>query len=390
MIYLDNNATTRLSEGVLDAMIPYLRENYGNASSLQHSMGRLASHAIENSREIIAQHFQVNPKEIFFNSGSTEAISTVLKGVFERYKAKGNHIITCTTEHKAVLSTCEYLEKKGATVTYLPVNKEGQIDIHELEEAISTQTILVCLMSANNETGVLHPIEKIANLCQSRGVLFFCDATQSIGKHPINLSNTPIDILCFSAHKFHGPKGVAGLFVRRKSKPIQIEPMIIGGKQEKGFRAGTYPVANIVGMGQAIQEISFTIQNQIAQLRDYFEQRIEKEIEECSVIGKAVSRIKNTSNICFKHVVSTELMSKLPKLAIANGSACVSGDNSPSHVLIAMGLTPEDAITCIRFSLSKFNNKEEIDLVIEQLKAAINSIRALSPIWQMYKAGLLN
>lgn len=390
MIYLDNNATTRLGEGVLDAMIPYLTETYGNASSIQHSMGRMANQAIENTRELVAQHLHVNSKEITFNSGSTEAISTVLKGVFMRYSSIGNHIITCSTEHKAVLESCEYLQKQGAKITYLPVNGEGQINMDELKEAISDKTILVCLMSANNETGVLHPLAEIAAICQNKDVLFFCDATQSIGKHPIDLSKIPIDILCFSAHKLHGPKGIAALYVRRKSKPVQIEPMIIGGKQENGFRAGTYPVATIVGMGRAVQEVDYQVQQEVAQLRNYLEQRLEKEIEECKIIGKNASRIGNTSNVLFKHVKSTELMTKLPKIAISNGSACVSGDRDPSHVLIAMGLSPDDAHCCVRFSFSKFNKREEIEIVIEQLKSAINQIRSSSPVWQMYKAGLLD
>lgn len=390
MIYLDNNATTRLGEGVLDTMIPFLADEYGNASSIQHSMGRKANHAIENARDTIAKHLNVHEKEIFFQSGATEAITTVLKGVFERYQSIGKHIITCTTEHKAVLSTCEKLEKKGAKVTYLPVNRTGQINLKDLEESITEKTILVCLMSANNETGIVHPITEIATICRARDILFFCDATQSIGKHWIDLSRTPIDILCFSAHKFHGPKGIASLFIRRKSKPIQIEPLIIGGKQENGFRAGTYPVANIVGMGRAIQGIDLVAQDKVERLRNYFEQRIESEVEDCEIIGKDTIRIGNTSNIHFRHVKSTELMTKLPKIAVSNGSACVTGDLAPSHVLIAMGLSPEEAHCCLRFSFSKFNDIREVDHVVTELKHKISIIRNLSPIWQMYKAGLLD
>lgn len=389
MIYLDNNATTRIDDEVLDTMLPYLKEEYGNASSIQHKLGRNAHQAVENSRNEIAKFLKVNPKEIFFNSGSTEAISTVIKGVYERYHSKGNHIITCQTEHKAVLATCETIEKKAGKVTYLPVNREGQIDLIQLENSITDATILVCIMSANNETGVIHPIAEIAKICQSKDVLFFCDATQSIGKQHIDLSAIPIDILCISAHKFHGPKGIGALFVRRRSKPIQIEPLIRGGKQENGFRAGTYNVPNIVGLGKAIQKINKTNVLSIEKLRDYFENRIVKEIEESHILGGTLPRLGNTSNIHFKYVRSSELMTKMNDIALSSGSACATGDRDPSPVLLAMHLTAEEALCCIRFSFSKFNSLLEIDTVIEILKDKINRIRQQSPIWQMYKDGLL-
>lgn len=390
MIYLDNNATTRLDDEVLEAMLPYLKDDYGNASSIQHKLGRNANQAIEKSRNSLAKYLNVNPKEIFFNSGSTEAISTVIKGVYNRYQSIGNHIITCKTEHKAVLSTCEDLEKKGANISYLAVNQYGQIDLHELEQVISARTILVCLMSANNETGALHPISQISKICQDKGVLFFCDATQSIGKQHIDLKTTAIDILCLSAHKFHGPKGIGALFVRRKSKPIQIEPLIIGGKQEAGFRAGTYNVPNIVGMAQAIESIDIHENEKIEALRDYFEARITAEIGHIKIIAKEVERLPNTSNILFKHVKSTELMTKINDIAVSSGSACVTGDRNPSHVLTSMQLTNEDALSCIRFSLSKYNTTKEIDEVIEQIKTNILKIRNQSPIWQLFQAGLLD
>lgn len=390
MIYLDNNATTRIDYTVLDAMLPYLKEDYGNASSIQHKQGRIAHQAVENSRDLIAQYLQVQPKEIFFTSGATESISSTIKGIYERYQTIGNHIITCKSEHKAVLATCEAIAKKGAQITYLAVDEQGQINSDELRNAITKETILVCLMAVNNETGVIHPIAKIAALCQQKNVLFFCDATQSITKQPLDLSTTPIDMLCLSAHKFHGPKGIGVLFVRRKTKPIQIEPLIIGGKQENGFRAGTYNTANIVGMAKALEVSNYNSQRTIGDLRDYFEQRIVEEIEDSLVIGIHTTRIGNTSNILFKHVRSSELMSKLPTIALSSGSACVSGDRDPSHVLKAMHLSDEDALSCVRFSFSKYNNTVEIDSVISQLKTNIRKIRAHSPIWQMYKAGLLD
>lgn len=390
MIYLDNNATTRIDDHVLEEMLPYLKEEYGNAASIQHKLGRNANQAIEKARISIAAHIHAQPKEIFFTSGSTESISTVISGIYDRYSAIGKHIVTSQTEHKAVLASCDLLTKKGATITYLPVDNHGKINLIELNKAITTQTILVCIMSVNNETGVIHPIDEIASICQNKGVLFFCDATQSIGKQKINLAKIPIDILCFSAHKFHGPKGVAALYIRRKSKPIQIEPLIVGGKQEHGFRAGTINVPNIVGFGKAIETISDAQNEQIIELRNYFEQRIETEIEDCIVLAKKTPRITNTSNILFKHIRSNELMTSLPNIALSSGSACVSGDRNPSHVLKAMNLSDSDALSCIRFSFSKYNTKTELDAVINELKNTINKLRKQSPIWQMYKAGLLD
>ncbi len=390
MIYLDNNATTRLDSLVLETMLPYLKEDYANASSIQHKMGRITHQAVEQSRKQIAAYLHVDPKEIFFTSGSTESISTVIKGIAERYQSIGNHIITCTTEHKDVLSTCEVLEKKGTKVTYLSVNKNGQINLDGLIESITKETILVCLMSTNNETGVMHPIKDIAEICREKDILFFCDATQSIGKSAINLSQIPIDILCFSAHKFHGPKGIGALFVRRKSKPIQIAPLITGGKQENGFRAGTYNVPAIVGMAKAIEMINTEEQQKVEKLRNYFEQKIEETIEDYKILATDSPRIHNTSNIYFKHIKSSELMTKLHNIALSSGSACVSGDRDPSHVLKAMGLSDEDALSCIRFSFSKYNELAEVDVVISELNNAVKSIRDQSPIWQMYKAGFLD
>lgn len=390
MIYLDNNATTKLDNKVLDAMLPYLTNQYGNASSIQHSLGRSANLAIEKSRNIIAEKLKTSPKEIFFNSGSTEAISTVIKGIFQRYKSIGKHIITCKTEHKAVLTACQNLEKEGAIITYLPVHDTGAVNIETLKESIQQDTILVCLMSTNNETGVINPVAEIASICTQNDIIFFCDATQSIGKETIDLSELPIDILCFSAHKFHGPKGIGALFIRRKSKPIQIEPLIEGGKQENGFRGGTYNVSGIVGFGKALEIINVEDQSKIETLRNYLEEKLTTEIEHCTIIAKESKRISNTSNIMFKHVKSSELMTQIPDIAVSSGSACVSGDRDPSHVLTAMGLKEDDALSCIRFSLSKYNNKEEIDMVVDQIKNAVSRIRERSPIWQMFKLGIID
>lgn len=390
MIYLDNNATTRMSDQVLEEMLPFLREDYGNASSIQHKLGRRAHQAVEQARERVAQALKVDTKEIFFTSGATEAINTVLKGVYQRYQAKGRHIITSPAEHKAVLTVCEQLRGEGAEVTYLSVNAQGLIDTDELKRSIREDTVLVCLMAANNETGVLAPLGDIAAICRQKDVLFFCDATQYIGKLGVDLSQEPIDMLCLSAHKFHGPKGIGALYVRRKSKPTQIASLIQGGKQEHGFRGGTYAVAPIVGLGAALKDIEQNDAEYVRELRDQFEQLVMQEIAETKVHGSEAPRLYNTSNILFKHVRGAELMTKLPDVAISSGSACVSGDRDPSHVLKAMGISDEDALCSLRFSFSKYNTREEVVEVVAKLKAAVEKLRAESPIWQMYKAGLLD
>ena len=387
MIYFDNNATTKIDDKVLECMLPYLRDQYANASSVQHKMGRHANHAIEKARLQVSDFLSVANKEIFFCSGSTEAINTVIKGIAKNYKSKGNHIITCSTEHKAVISSCNAIEKEGTNVSYLPVNEQGQLDLKELENTITSKTILVCLMAANNETGVIHPIDQIAEICNRKGVLFFCDATQLIGKLPFNLEDSNIDILCFSAHKFHGPKGAAALYIRRSSKPIQIAPLIVGGNQENSFRGGTYAVPQIVGLGEAINQVVFD--NGIEELRNHFEKQISIQINEIRIHSSKVLRIPNTSNIQFNYVRGNELMTKIPEIAISSGSACVSGSRDPSHVLKAMGLSDEDAYCSLRFSFSKYNTKEEIDQAINSIKVAVDKIREESPVWQMYQEGLL-
>ncbi|HLS38372.1 MAG TPA: cysteine desulfurase family protein [Sphingobacterium bovisgrunnientis] len=389
MIYLDNNATTRIDDEVLNTMLPFLREEYGNASSLQHKMGRTAHQAIEKSRQSIAKSIGANPKEIFFTSGATEAINTVLRGVFARYQRIGKHIISTKTEHKAVLTTLEILEKNGAEITYLPVDHNGNINLDNLEEAIRTDTILICLMHANNETGVVHPIEDIAEIATKKNVLFFSDTTQAIGKIHTNYEKSGVDFCCFSAHKLHGPKGIGALYVRRKSRPIQIEPLITGGKQENSFRGGTYNTAAIAGMGKAFEIANPQDLDDLATLRNYFEDRIYNEIEDITIHAQQATRLCNTSNIVFKHVKSVELMPKLTNIAVSSGSACVSGDRDPSHVLTAMGISAEDALCNIRFSLSKYTTKEDLDSTIVELKSAVAKIRNESPIWQMYKANLL-
>ena len=385
--YFDNNATTKIDSKVFEAMLPYLQDSYGNASSVQHKLGRQASHAVEKARIQVADLIKANPKEIIFTSGATESINTAIKGIGKSYRSKGSHIITTQTEHKAVLNCCESLEKEGLKITYLPVNRFGVIDLEDLRRSITEETILVSIMAANNETGVLQQIDEIARICNDQDVLFFCDATQWIGKLPLSVQDIPIDILCMSGHKLHGPKGIGALYIRRKSKPIQIPGLIVGGNQESGLRGGTYPVHQIAGLGEAAAQVKYSEHD--SELRDYFEERMINTIEDIEIRTKTTHRLPNTSNIHFKHVKGSELMTKLPNVAISSGSACVSGSRDPSHVLKAMGYTDDEAYCSLRFSFSKFTTKEEIDYAVEALSLAVDSIRKNSPIWEMYKDGLI-
>lgn len=386
---MDNNATTRILDEVWQEMTPYFIQNYANASSVYHQMGRAANAAVLQSRAQVAKALNCTPKEIFFNSGATESINTVLQGVFDRYRSRGNHIITAATEHKAVLSCCDQLTKQGALVTYLPVDERGHISLDDLKSAITTKTILICLMAANNETGVLSEIGQVATISQEEDILFFCDATQAIGKVAIDLQQLPIDLLCLSAHKIHGPKGIGALYIRRKSKPIQLTPLILGGGQESGFRGGTYNVPAIVGFGMAISMLTPQVYATVQEYRDLLENEL-ADIPEITIHGQNTPRLPTTSYISFKHVLASEIMTACPTLALSSGSACVTGSREPSHVLLAMGISKEDALSAIRFSLSILTTREEILQCAQLIKEAVQKIRDQSPIWQLYKAGLIS
>lgn len=392
LIYLDNNATTAMDPQVLEAMLPYLKDQYGNASSLMHGLGRTAAAAVEKSRLQVAGLIHAPETDtILFTSGATEAINTVLKGVFEQYQSKGKHFITCRTEHKAVLDTFAHLEKKGAEVTCLDVDYLGRLDPEQLEASIRPDTVLIALMSANNETGVFHPIAELSRIAQKHDVLFFCDATQSIGKQNIDLSQTPIDLLCLSAHKFHGPKGTGVLYIRKKNKRIQVAPLLHGGGQEHGLRAGTLNVPAIVGMGKAAELAKAKLDTEIirlARLRDKLENMI-LTLPQTYVNGLGTERLPHVSNITIRHLRAASLIARLPKLCLSTGSACVSGSRDPSHVLIAMGRNPEDAFSSIRLSLGRFNTEEEIVQAGTQICGAIAALRAESPNWQLFEKGMI-
>lgn len=387
MIYLDNNATTRLDDVVIEHMTKVMENDYANASSTQHKAGRIANNLVESARQSIAELLEVSPKEIIFTSGATESINLVIKGIYNRLQHFGKHIITCATEHSAVLSSCKQLEYIGADITYLPVNPDGQIDLELLDQSIRTDTILVCIMSCNNETGILHPIESISAICKSHNTPFFCDATQSTGKEIINLNL--VDYACFSAHKFHGPKGIGVLYSKKNNRGLQLAPLLSGGSQESGLRPGTYNTPAIVGMAKALEIALKTDRKTIRDLRDYLESEIKQRIPEVYINGQDIPRIDNTSNIIFRHVRSALLFSQLPDIALATGSACITGDSEPSHVLTAMNINKEDAQCTVRFSLSKYNTKEEIDRMLDTLEKCITKLRAESPTWMLFNAGLL-
>ena len=381
-VYLDNNATTCVDSRVLELMLPFFTKNYGNAASKSHAFGWTAEQAVDIARQQVATLIGCEANEIIFTSGATESINLALKGVYEMYASKGNHIITVCTEHKAVLDTCTHLEKMGAEITYLPVNKDGLIDLNELKKEIKESTILICVMYANNETGVIQNIEEIGKIAREKEVLFFSDATQAVGKIPVNVIIHHIDLLSFSAHKIYGPKGVGALYVRRKNPRVRLVAQMDGGGHERGFRSGTLNVPGIVGMGKASEICNEDLLNEgekIASLRDYFEQQLVK--LNIKINGGRSLRIPNTSNISFNNTSGEQLLSLLSrKLAVSSGSACTSATLEPSYVLRAMGVSENEAKSSIRFSLGRYNTKDEIDFAINYVTECLEKVNQSSNI----------
>jgi cysteine desulfurase len=379
-IYLDHNATTPVDKRVLDVMLPYFSEKFGNASSRTHSFGWIAADAVKTARQHVADLINCLDQEIIFTSGATEAINLALKGVWDNYQIKGKHIITSKTEHKAVLDTCNALEKRGAEITYLDVDREGIIDLDGLKKALNAQTILVAIMYANNETGVLQPISEIAALVHANSSIFFCDATQAIGKINIDVQQEHIDIMCLSAHKFYGPKGVGALFVRRKDPRVSLYAQIDGGGHERGLRSGTLNVTGIVGLGKSCEIAKQEMWDnavKISRLRTLLEQHL-CELPDVFINGSTKNRLFTTANICFQGIRSETLISTIPNIAVALGSACTSAIAMPSHVLKAMGLSDDDAYSSIRFSLGKNTTETEIKETIEQFTEIVNRMRPSS------------
>ena len=392
LIYLDNNATTPVDPRVVDTMIPFFYEIPGNAASRSHPFGWQAEEAVDYAREQVANLINVDSKEIIFTSGATEADNLGLKGAFEMYKRKGNHIITLETEHKAVLDSCKKIEKMGGEVTYLKVGRDGIVDLKDLEDAIKDTTILVSIMWANNETGVIQPMKEIGALCASKGVLFMSDATQAVGKIPVDPKEVGVHIMAFTAHKMYGPKGVGALFVNRKNPRVKVTSQLDGGGHERGMRSGTLNVPGIVGFGKAAE----IAKNEMAQdaarlsiLRDKLEKGFMETLEEVYVNGNVEHRMPHVTNISFKHVEGEGLMMTFNQnIAVSSGSACTSASLEPSYVLIALGLGDDLAHSSIRFSLGRFTTDEEIDLTLDMIKKGVDHMRDLSPIWEMYKEGI--
>jgi cysteine desulfurase len=390
-IYLDHNATTPMDPRVLEAMLPYFVENFGNAASRNHSFGWHAEEAVDYAREQIAQLIGADPKEIIFTSGATEGNNLGIKGVYEMYASKGNHIITCTTEHKAVLDTCKHLEKLGAEVTYLEVQPDGLIDLKQLEAAMKPTTILVAIMYANNEIGVIQPVKEIGAIAKKHGALFFTDAVQAVGKIPVDVIADGIDIMSFTAHKMYGPKGVGALYVRRKNPRVKVTAQIDGGGHERGMRSGTLNVPGIVGFGKAA-EIARTDMaadtERVSKLRDKLENAL-KVIDETYVNGNPAHRLPHVSNISFKYVEGEGLMMGFNKdIALSSGSACTSASLEPSYVLKALGLGDDLAHSSLRFGLGRYTTEEQIDFTIKAVTDTVLKLREMSPLWEMFKEGI--
>lgn len=390
-IYLDNNATTPMDPRVLEAMLPYFVEKFGNAASRNHSFGWEAEEAVDYAREQVANLIGADAKEIIFTSGATEADNLALKGVFEMYASKGNHIITCTTEHKAVLDTCKHIEKQGGQVTYMDVQADGLIDLVALEAAITDKTILIAIMYGNNEIGVIQPVREISKIARKHGVLFFTDATQAVGKVPVDVNADGIDLMAFSGHKMYGPKGVGALYVRRKNPRVKVTSQMDGGGHERGMRSGTLNVPGIVGLGKACEIAMHEMEaegKRLSAMRDRLENAL-LELEEAYVNGNREHRLPHTTNISFKYVEGEGLMMGFNKnIALSSGSACTSASLEPSYVLKALGLGDDLAHSSLRFGLGRFTTDEQIDFTIDAIKNTVLKLREMSPLWEMYKEGI--
>jgi len=390
-IYMDNHATTPADPRVVQEMLPYFTEKFGNAASRNHSFGWAAEEGVELARERVAKVIGATAKEIVFTSGATESNNLAIKGVAEMYREKGNHIITAVTEHKAVLDTCKRLEKYGYRVTYLPVQKDGLIDLEDMKRSIDEKTILVSIMTANNEIGVLQPVAEIGKICRERGVIFHTDSVQAFGKVPLNVNEMNIDLMSISAHKVYGPKGVGALYVLRKNPRVQLAPLIDGGGHERGMRSGTLAVTNIVGLGKAaelaMQEMPQETKHLLA-LRDRLKDKIFAELDEVYINGSMEHRLPGNLNISFAYVEGESLLMGINDVAVSSGSACTSATLEPSYVLKALGTGDDLAHSSIRFGIGRFNTEAEVDYVADKLINVVKRLRELSPLYEMAKEGV--
>ena len=390
-IYMDNHATTPVDPRVFEAMRPYLTNIFGNSASRNHSFGWEAEEATEKARKQVASLIGATSKEIVFTSGATESDNLALKGVAEMYAEKGNHIITAATEHKAILDTCKRLEKHGTRVTYLPVQQNGLVDLDQLKAAITDKTVLISIMHANNEIGVLQPIREIGRIARERGVLLHTDGTQAAGKVPVNVIDDNIDLMSISAHKMYGPKGVGALYVRRRNPRVQLTAQMDGGGHERGMRSGTLNVPGIVGLGEAsaLAQAEMPAESKrMAFLRDKLKDRLMNSLDEVYINGTLEHRLPNNLNISFAYVEGESLLMGINEIAVSSGSACTSATLEPSYVLKALGAGDDLAHSSIRFGLGRFNTEEEVDYVAGKVIEVVKKLRELSPLYEMFKEGI--
>jgi cysteine desulfurase len=391
-IYMDNHATTPTDRRVLDAMLPYFTEKFGNAASRNHSFGWEAEEAVDKARNQVAAVINAKPKEIIFTSGATESDNLAIKGILEFYKDKGNHVITCVTEHKAVLDSCRALERTGkATVSYLPVDRYGLVDPDDVRKAITDKTVLITIMYANNEIGTIHPIAEIGRLAKEKGIVFHCDAVQAVGKIPVDVERDGIDLLSLSAHKIYGPKGVGAIYVRSKGPRVRLTAQMDGGGHERGMRSGTLNVAGVVGLGKAceIAKAEMSEEGQrLTELRNKLQAGIFERLDEVFLNGHPTERLPGNLNLSFAYVEGESLLMGISDVAVSSGSACTSATLEPSYVIRALGTDEELAHSSIRFGLGRFNTEEEVDFVTDRVCSEVKRLREMSPLYEMAKDGI--
>ncbi len=390
-IYFDNHATTQVDPRVVQAMLPYFTEKFGNAASRNHPFGWAGEEAVENARAQVASLIGATPKEIIFTSGATESDNLMIKGVAEMYREKGNHIITQAIEHKAVLDTCKRLEKDGFEVTYLPVAKDGRVNPEDVRKAITPKTILITIMYANNEIGIINPIQEIGKIAKEHGIFFASDGVQAVGKIPVDVQKDNIDLLAISAHKIYGPKGVGALYVRRRNPRVQLAAIIDGGGHERGMRSGTLNVPGIVGLGAACEIAQKEMAEEsvrLRKLRDRLKAGLEAKLDEVFINGSLEHRLPNNLNMSFAYVEGESLLMGINDIAVSSGSACTSATLEPSYVLKALGVGEDLAHTSIRFGLGRFNTEEEVDYVTDKMVTVVTKLRELSPLYEMAKEGI--
>jgi len=390
-IYMDYHATTPVDPRVLEAMLPYFTENFGNSASRNHAFGWAAEEAVDKGRKQVADLIGAKPKEIIFTSGATESNNLAIRGVSEMYREKGNHVITCVTEHKAVIDTCKRLEKQGGRVTYLPVQKDGRIDLDELREAITDKTILITIMTANNEIGVLQPMAEIGAIARKKGILFHTDGVQAVGKVPFDVNQINADLVSLSAHKMYGPKGIGALYVRRRNPRVLLTEQISGGGHERGMRSGTLNVPGIVGLGKAAEICQTDMVADTARLlalRERLNEKFHQNLDEIYINGSMEHRLPHSLNISFAYVEGESLLMGINDVAVSSGSACTSASLEPSYVLKALGAGDDLAHSSIRFGLGRWSTEEEVDYIVDKLTDVVRRLREMSPLYEMVKEGV--